>query len=57
MPWAIPHVLFDTKSGAMRVFSYLDDTKKPPKSTSGTALNRWYVCSTNYLGYQYKTLT
>lgn len=53
----IQYVAFDKKTEAMRIFSYLDDTKKPPKSTGAKALNRWYVCSTNYSGYQYKTLT
>jgi hypothetical protein len=51
------YVAFDKKSGALRVFSYIDDTKKPVKNTGARALNRWYICSTNYLGYNYKTLS
>ncbi|KAL2205924.1 hypothetical protein CC79DRAFT_1369363 [Sarocladium strictum] len=51
------YVAFDKKSGALRVFSYIDDTKKPVKNTGARALNRWYICSTNYSGYTYKTLS
>ncbi|KAH8179152.1 hypothetical protein LIA77_00671 [Sarocladium implicatum] len=53
----IQYVSFDKKSEALRVITYTDDTKKPVQAGKARALNRWYVCSTNYLGYNYKTLT
>lgn len=50
-------VTFVKSSQAMRIVSYNDDTARPPTAGKPKALNRWYVCSTNYLGYDYKTLT
>ena len=52
----IQYVSFEKSSEAMRVVSYIDDTKKPVQTDKSRALNRWYVCSSNYLGYNYKTL-
>lgn len=41
----------------MYIESYIDDTVTPPKVLSTpTKYYRWYVCETNYSGYQYTTL-
>lgn len=48
-------VTFDNK-GRLAILSYLDDTQIPPSSNNVTALKNWYVCQTNYSGYQYRTL-
>lgn len=53
----VQYVAFDKKTEALRVISYLDDTKKPVKVGGAKALNRWYICSTNFSGYTYKTLS
>ena len=51
-------VQFDAKTGEMGIAWTLDDTVTPPKALEAPypiAYN-WYVCQTDYLGYQYYTL-
>ena len=51
----VQYVAFD-KNAELVVYSYLDDTQTPPASVNAKALKNWYVCQSNYLGYQYHTL-
>ncbi|CAI7650865.1 unnamed protein product [Penicillium manginii] len=48
-------VMFD-KDGLMGIYSYLNDAVTPPTDEKVTVLKNWYVCETNYSGYQYRTL-
>ena len=49
------YVAFDDKD-LMNVISNLNDAVTPPSDETSTALYRWYVCQTNFEGYQYQTL-
>ncbi|KAF2760835.1 hypothetical protein EJ05DRAFT_473427 [Pseudovirgaria hyperparasitica] len=51
------HVTFDDNN-KMAISNSIDDTVTPPKYiTPAELLYRWHVCLTNYLGYNYNTLT
>lgn len=49
------YVTFEKETQELAIAAFYDDTKTPPKS--GTYIRKnWYVCQTQYLGYQYQTL-
>ncbi|CAL5868417.1 uncharacterized protein PFLUO_LOCUS2642 [Penicillium psychrofluorescens] len=50
------YVAFEEGTGAMVIFSYLDDTVTPPTDTKVKVLKNWYACEYNYSGYVYHTL-
>ncbi|KAH7329714.1 hypothetical protein B0I35DRAFT_420694 [Stachybotrys elegans] len=50
------YVAFKKTTGEMAIISYLDDTVTPPVDGKAKPLTRWVVCTTNYLGYTYRTL-
>jgi hypothetical protein len=49
-------VVFNKETNDMAIVSYYDDTKNPPTDETARVLTRWYVCETNFEGYQYDTL-
>jgi hypothetical protein len=49
-------VAFEQSTGAMAIFSYLDDTVTPPTGNKVKVLKNWYVCDYYYTGYVYHTL-
>lgn len=50
-------ITFGKEDGLMGIYSYVDDTVTPPNVEKISVLRNWYVCETNYSGYQYYTLT
>ena len=52
----VQYVTFSTDEGLLGIYSYLDDTVTPPTDETAKVLRNWYICETNYSGYQYWTL-
>jgi hypothetical protein len=50
------NVAFEQSTGAMAIFSYLDDTVTPPTVDKVRVLKNWYVCEYYFSGYVYHTL-
>lgn len=50
------YVTFDKNNGQLALFSYLNDRVIPPTENKVQVLKNWYVCRTNFSGYQYRTL-
>lgn len=50
------YVSFDDEE-LLSIISYLDDSATPPTSVTAKGLKNWYLCETNYSGYQYTTLS